>query len=114
MPPMSFVAKLTLGICIVSAFLLYGTGHPYLFGLAIANAIANFWSTGVMDNFAREYYTRIGADNPDIVPSWMERTLEGLAADYVPNWLASLNMGTAVIGLALLVYGIVINIKVSG
>jgi hypothetical protein len=111
MPPMTFSAKMCLLVCALSVFMLYGSGHPFLFGLSILNVAIYFWSLGVMDNFARDKYRELGIHEIKYLPDWMNEASHKRAMDTVPNWLAVMNMVSVFLGVGLLVYGIVINIK---
>jgi hypothetical protein len=45
---------LSVVIAAVAAFMLYGTGHPLLFICAILAAAGDFYSWGIMHNYATE------------------------------------------------------------
>ena len=74
-----------LGICVLAAALLYGTGWLFWVGIAIAGG--NFWSFGIMHNFRHD-------------------------PDSAPDFWALVNMATALTGIALLIYIIVMKVLV--
>ena len=89
---------------LIASALLYDTGHPVLFGLAIGVAVGCFWSWGIMHNYATEeakkrpsYKGGFG----DILPK---------EADSVPNWITSVNMGFRALALIALVSAVVIRL----
>lgn len=111
MPPMTFRAKVCLLICILSASFLYGTGHPFLFGLSILNTVNYFWSLDVMDNFAREKYRNLWIHEWKSLPSWAAEVAHKQAVDAVPNWISSTSMLSTFLGIGLLIYGITLHVK---
>jgi hypothetical protein len=103
-------------ICAVPLYLLYNTGHPILWGLALLNAIADLWSYGVMHNYAVESSSeRIKRLRENLalegrLDAKKERQIDRLKLDMslqaVPKWLTTLKMMTFVIGLGFLAYGV--------
>lgn len=79
--------KISFAICVVATILLYNRQPLILFWIAIATAIVNFWSWGIMHNFFIASKGKI---------------------DAVPNWISLVNMGSTFVGAVLLVYALVI------
>ena len=102
-------------IYVVPIYLLYNTGHPVLWALTIVNAIVNFWSYGVMHNYAVRQSLRgikrlrenLAFDGTLDVEK--ERELDRLKLksnpDAVPDWLAGINILSTLVGLVGLIYG---------
>ncbi len=78
----------TLSICLLAVPLLWAEGHPIFFWGAILVVILNSWSFGVMYKF---------------------RAIPELA----PNFWADVNLVTAIVGLALFIYGVTTNMEWS-
>lgn len=99
-------------ICVIPICLFYRSGHTTFMMFSIINTVANFWTFGVMHNFAMKQHS-----------SWTEqvqknRELEGkldketkrhlrkiaetLCPEDVPDWLAIMNIVTFTIGISLI------------
>ena len=79
--------KISFAICVVATVLLYNRQPFILFWIAIATAIVNFWSWGIMHNFFIRSKGKI---------------------DAVPNWISLVNMASTFVGVVLLVCALVI------
>jgi hypothetical protein len=109
------VGWLSFLICVIPLYLLYNTGHRLLWILALGNAIANLWSSGVMHNYAVESSAeRIKGLQRNLalegkLDSEKQHQLDGLKLtvnlNAAPNWLSKVNIVSLVIGLAFCVYG---------
>jgi hypothetical protein len=101
---MEFLTVLASGI---AAYLMFTTGHFFLFILAIAVSMVCFWSWGITHNYntknakRRSKYT---GGFYDITDRKVER---------VPNWLSTVNVIFSLTGLALFILGIVFIIGQS-
>jgi hypothetical protein len=110
------VGWLTFLICAVPLYLLYNTGRPILWVMALVNSIANIWSYGVMHNYAAQSPTgriKLMRENLDLegrLDDDKERELAKLQPSMnlqaVPGWLTTVNMVTFLIGIGFLCYGI--------
>ncbi|MDI7261135.1 MAG: hypothetical protein QME90_14600 [Thermodesulfobacteriota bacterium] len=89
----------------VAAFLFYKTGHLALMILAIVAAVGNFWSWGVMHNYATELAKR----RQKYKGGFYDITRQEAIA--VPDWISWINMGFSIAGLILLVIAIIMVIK---
>jgi hypothetical protein len=106
-------------VCATPIYLLWGRGQPALLTLAIVNTLLNFWSFGVMHNYAVE------SSRQRIVQLRDNLVAEGRSQDevhavvdriplrsnprLVPNWLARVNLASTIAGLALAVTAFVIR-----
>lgn len=86
----------------IAAYLLYGTGHNILFVLAIVAAIGDFWSWGIMHNFA----TRAASRRSNYRGGFLDITEDEAAS--VPDWIAAVNMAFSVASFVLLITAAVI------
>lgn len=89
----------------VAAFLLFKTGHTILMVIAIVSAVGCFWSWGIMHNYATEAAKR----RPDYTGGFYDIT--NREAKAVPDWVATLNMIFALVGVVLLITGIVFMVR---
>jgi len=89
----------------IAAFLFYKTGHHILMILAIFTAIGNFWSWGVMHNYATELAKR----RQNYKGGFYDISRQ--EAEAVPDWISWTNMGVSIAGLILLVISIIMVIK---
>ena len=80
-------------VCALAAVILYGTGHPVLFSIALVNAIIEFASWRHMCYFAK-MLTRDRRDRRDI-----------------PDWITTVNILAFVAGIVLLLWGGVIYLR---
>ena len=118
-------------ICAIAAGLLYGTGHPILFSIAIVNAIIGFASWRHMCYFAkmlardRLFMEKLDsgelgttdAKSEEAQKYWehlrknvtMDHT-NRIDADNVPNWITTVNMLAVVIGSVMLIIGAIIRL----
>jgi len=69
----------------VAAFLFYRSGHMALMILAIIAVLGNFWSLGVMHNFATEFAKR----RPNYTGGFCDITRQ--EAKSVPDWISWTN-----------------------
>lgn len=100
-------------VCLLPSYFFYKSGHMILMTIAIVNAAINFWSFGIMYNYAVHRNSQ-----------WAEtirknRELEGQLSDEdedrlnkigsvmrpedAPDWLTWINMLTSLVGLIFLV-----------
>ncbi len=110
---------LHFAICLCAAVLLYRPGPGFLFWIAVAVAVVNFWSFGVMHNFAMSYKKR----RMDLLIENMKcegrpredwERLERLPirlsphdAEAAPDTVTTVNLITSLGGVALLIWGVV-------
>ena len=104
---------ISLIICLSPIYLFYASDHMVLMVISIINSVVNFWSLGVMYNYAMRRNSM-----------WVEqfrkaRDLEGrlspeeevelrkignmLRPDDVPDWLARISIITTILGLILFI-----------
>lgn len=108
-------------ISVLAAIAFFGTGHPFLFWLCVAIAVASFWSWGVMHNYAlnsakarwdqiRENMIQEGR-SPGEIDRLDSAPIHVSTGDVnaVPDWLARVNMLVTVAGLGLLIWGIIVR-----
>ena len=88
---------------IVTAFLLWGTGHPVLLSLAILAAAGCFWSWGIMHNFA----TEMAKQRPSYKGGFYDIT--EAEANSVPNWITNLNILFTLVSVVLLIVAVAIR-----
>lgn len=105
-------------VCLAPVLILFRSGHPVLWMAATANAALNLWSFGVMYNYAversaeriRRLRENLMAEGRLDLPA--QRRLDSLQVtkdlSAVPSWLTSINMLSAVAGLVLLIWAVVI------
>ena len=89
-------------ISVIAAYLIYDTGHPVLFVIAIITVIGCFWSWGIMHNYA----TDLARKRSNYSGEFYDIT--EYEAQAVPNWIARVNMGFSALGLILLIIGVFI------
>jgi len=89
----------------IAAFLFYKTGRFALTILAIIAALGNFWSWGVMHNYATELAKR----RQNYKGGFYDITRQEAKA--VPDWISWTNMGFSIAGLILLIIGIIMLLK---
>ena len=89
----------------IAALLFYKTNHLTLMILTIMVALGNFWSWGVMHNYATELAKRRQSYKGGF---YDVRRQEAKA---VPDWISWINMGFSIAGLILLIIGIIMLIK---
>lgn len=105
-------------VCLAPALLMFRSGHTALGIIAIANAATNLWSFGVMHNYAVERSARRIKRLRDNLQTegcpdhGAQRRIESVRPTKdlkaVPPWLTSINMLTALAGVALLVWALVV------
>lgn len=86
----------------VAAYLLYDTGHPVLFSLAILAVVGCLWSWGIMHNYA----THLASRRSNYHGGFHDITKEEAAS--APDWIATVNMAFSALGLILLVTSVII------
>ncbi len=86
-----------------SAVLFWGTGHPILLTLSIIAIVGCLWSWGIMHNYAIQAASRRSGFSGGF------SDITDREADSVPNWIAYINMGFALLGVALLIAAIVMR-----
>jgi hypothetical protein len=79
---MKMIVWILFIVCVVAIGKLQGAGHPSLAIFAVINAVANFWSLGVLRNFR---------GNPEMAPDFFTTM----------NWISAL------IGIILLIYAFI-------
>jgi hypothetical protein len=113
---------LSVLLCASAAATLYGTGHPILFWISVFLAIADFWTWGVMHNFAmesaklrrkhcRENFNVERRQQEEI--NKLDQTkirIEPRDLNAVPDGLSAVNMIIAICGVVMLVWGIVVRL----
>ncbi len=110
-------------ICVISIFFLYITNHLVLCILATINTVLNFWSFGVMHNYAievrREKVQRL-RDNLKAEGRLDDEAEERiyqyqrkipLNPQAIPNWLAKIDLASSIFGFGLFIYGIFLYLK---
>lgn len=110
------VGWLSVLVCAAPLYLLYNTGRPVLWVLALVNLIANLWSYGVMHNYAvQSSANKIKRLRENLalegkLDAEKEREIDSLKLNMnlqaVPNWLTTVDMITFLIGIGFLGYGI--------
>lgn len=89
----------------IAAFLLYRAGYIMLAVFAVVVVIVDFWSWGIMHNYATDVAKKrlsYRGGFYDIAAS---------EANAVPDWITWINLITSTIGIILLIAGIVIIIR---
>ncbi|MFV2074108.1 MAG: hypothetical protein ACC742_15860 [Thermoanaerobaculales bacterium] len=106
-----------VGISLLAAVLFYRGGSNTWMVLALINALVSFWSFGIMHNYAhsarrgkidrlRENLALEG--RIDESADERLRALEnGIDPSAAPNWLATTNLVSFVLGLLLLIFSII-------
>jgi len=111
------------GISLLAVFSLWGTGHPIWVSFAVAAAVLNFWSHGVMHNHAmrsaKDRHDRLrramvegGASQEEL--DRMDTKIINIDcrdADSAPDWLVWVNLPASLAGLVLLIVGIVVRLR---
>jgi hypothetical protein len=115
-------------LCAVAALVLYGTGYPVLFSIAIVNAVIELASWRLMRYFAKTLArNRLFAQKvlsgelemrSEEAHQYWEHLRESVTMDDVntrdvrdlPNWITTVNMAAFVIGIILLVAGAIIRL----
>ena len=113
--------KIGVIIGILATIVLYGTGHPILFWLAIAAVAVDFWSWGIMHNYAmlsakakverlRENMVYEGR-SPEEISRLDQIPIKVSNADLeaVPNSWTMINMAATIGSLMLLIVGLVVR-----
>jgi len=98
------------------AAMLLRMGHAWLGGVAIASAVVQFWSFGIMHNFAYEpvarYMRAIEQLRKHGFPENDAKALEAMKPetdpDLAPNWAAMLNFLATLVGFGLLITAFVL------
>jgi hypothetical protein len=96
---------LSILLSAIAAFLFYKTGHLALMILSIIAALGNFWSWGVMHNYA----TELAKLRQNYKGGFYDISRQEAKA--VPNWISLTNMEFSIAGLILLIIGIIMLIK---
>ncbi len=95
---------LPVGLGVFAAWLLRGTGHNWLFWIAVIAAVGSFWSFGIMHNYAVESAKKRNGFTGgfcDITPH---------DVDAAPDLIARLNLLCAIVTVALVIVGAVVRI----
>ncbi len=90
-------------ISAIAAFLIYNTGHPVLFIIAIITTLGCFWSWGIMHNLATDLARKRNNYSGEF------GDITEFEAQAVPDWIAGINMGFSVLGFILLIIGIFVK-----
>lgn len=90
---------LSILLSAIAAILFYRTGHLALMVFAIIAVLGNFWTFGVMHNFATEVAKR----RPNYNGGFYDITRQEAAS--VPDWISWANMVFSLAGLILLIIG---------
>ena len=108
---------ITTAVCAVPVYLLYSKGHPWLGTVALVAFLVEFWSFGVMHNFAytarreREGLLRQALSEDSPLTARDEEMISARAARdstaAVPDGLSTVNMLSTVACIALLVYALI-------
>jgi hypothetical protein len=103
-------------ICLAPALLFFRAGETGWLILTAVNAAANFWSFGVMHNYAigtardKIITMRKNLSMEGVPPDEIERRLAPLRGQLdpraVPDWLSWSNMLTSFLGAGLLVFAL--------
>lgn len=106
-------------IAAIPVYLFWSSNHYALVALAVINALVNFWSYGVMHNYAvssssqRIKRLRENLQNQeDFTPerqAALDRIPLELDPNAVPDWLAKVNLATTILGVLCIVTGIIIR-----
>ncbi|HNY42234.1 MAG TPA: hypothetical protein PKJ41_17655 [Bryobacteraceae bacterium] len=99
---MGWFAVLVAGI---GAYLLFHTDHLVMGAIETIAAIGCFWSWGVMHNYAFDKAKR----RPDHTGRFYGQT--PAEAEGVPDWIASINLVSSLVGLILFIAGIVFMVR---
>lgn len=94
------MGKYSVYMCGIAAFLMYVLSHKYLMVISIVAMIANFWSLGVMHNYA----VLAARKNGHRMRNFTDFTPE--EADQAPDLATGINLGSSVVGFGLLVTGL--------
>jgi len=89
-------------LSVLAALLMFFKGHIILMLLAIIVAIGSLWSWGIMHNYATEFAKR----RPSYKGSFYDFTNKEV--QLVPNWITILNICFTLLGVALLIWSIMI------
>lgn len=106
-------------IAAIPVYIFWSSGHYIVVALAAVNALANFWSYGVMHNYAvsasswrvRQLQESLRAQG-DLTPerqAHLDRIPLELDPSAVPDWLAKINLATTVLGVVGVVTGMIIR-----
>lgn len=88
----------------VGAYLLGRTGHTYLMVCAIICVIGDFWSWGIMHNYATER-AKQRSDYKGGFYDFRQDEVED-----VPDWITMVNMVFSLASLVLLIVGVVFTL----
>ena len=94
---------LTVTFAIIASVLFYGTGHTILLVIAIVFGIADFWSWGVMHNYATDQAKRRSSYSGGFYD------FTRAEVDSVPNWITGINMAFSLANVALLIVAVVLR-----
>ena len=83
----------SLLICVIPIFLLYGTGHLVLWTIGIINAVLNFWSFGIMHNYALEA-TRKKYEGFEIILKRKDVWITKLKNEYIKSCIDLTHIGS--------------------
>lgn len=105
--------------CIIPAYLFYQAGDTLFCTISSINAVIQFWSFGVMHNYAmnpvigQANQLRKNLELEGLLDKEVEEKLytltKNLEADAIPNWLAGINLTSFLIGVGLLILYIVVK-----
>ena len=108
---------LSVLLCAVPIYLFWKSASFILMTLAALNALLNFWSYGVMHNYAvKASATKIKQLHEGLAlegrldakqQAALDRISLRVDLDSVPNWLSSINMITTAVGLIGLIAALV-------
>lgn len=87
-------------LSLISIWLLWDNGWLFI-SIALAVALVELWSWGVMHNYA----TESAKNREGYSGGFYDLTPE--EANKVPNWLATMNLAGFVVAVGLLIFGIV-------
>ena len=101
---------------LASVVLFFKLGHHWLGGLGIGIALVQFWSFGVMHNFAYAPIVRWGRAvrqlREDGFPDEDVQLLEGMKPEpdpqLAPDWVTAINVLVTLVGLGLLITAIIL------
>lgn len=109
-------------VCVAGAAMLYETGHPVLFWLAVSVSIVSIWTLGIMHNYAlnsarirnemlASNMAHDGRSKEDVekVKDRIIR-LGPRDLDTVPNGLAMVDMLATIVGFILFISGAVVRL----
>ncbi|MBI4579312.1 MAG: hypothetical protein HY718_06390 [Planctomycetes bacterium] len=101
---------------VIGAALLFSLGHPWFGGAALGIAVLQFWSFGIMHNYAYEPVARhmraLDELRKDGFPEADAKMLEAIKPEpnpmLAPNWVTVLNLLATLVGAGLFVVALVL------